>query len=55
MNKKRLGLVRLCEQTVDLWFAEIERDTIARGVSTLVKDLKKKLVRGICKYNKYDQ
>jgi len=36
---------------VELWFAKIERDVIARGVFTSVSDLKKKLMRYIRKYN----
>lgn len=37
---------------VELWFAKIERDVIARGVFTSVKDLEKKLMRYIRHYNK---
>ena len=37
---------------VELWFAKIERDVIARGVFTSVPDLKRKLMRYIRKYNK---
>ena len=37
---------------VELWFAKIERDVIARGVFTSVKDLAKKLMRYIRHYNK---
>ncbi len=37
---------------VELWFAKIERDVIARGVFTSVKDLAKKLMRYIRQYNK---
>jgi transposase len=37
---------------VELWFARIERDVIARGVFTSVKDLNKKLMRYIRHYNK---
>jgi transposase len=37
---------------VELWFAKIERDVIARGVFTSVKDLSKKLMRYIRQYNK---
>ena len=37
---------------VELWFAKIERDVIARGVFTSVKDLKRKLMRYIRQYNK---
>lgn len=36
---------------VELWFAKIERDVIARGVFTSVTDLKRKLIRYIRKYN----
>jgi transposase len=36
---------------VELWFAKIERDVIARGVFTSVHDLKRKLMRYISKYN----
>jgi len=36
---------------VELWFAKIERDVIARGVFTSVKDLAKKLMRYIRHYN----
>lgn len=37
---------------VELWFGKIERDVIARGVFTSVKDLAKKLMRYIRQYNK---
>jgi transposase len=37
---------------VELWFAKIGRDVIARGVFTSVKDLKNKLMRYIRQYNK---
>ncbi len=37
---------------VELWFAKIERDVIARGVFTSVKDREKKLMRYIRRYNK---
>ena len=37
---------------VELWFAKIERDVIARGVFRSVKDLDKKLMRYIRHYNK---
>ena len=37
---------------VELWFAKVERDVIARGVFTSVKDLAKKLMRYIRHYNK---
>ena len=36
---------------VELWFAKIERDVIARGVFTSVSDLKRKLMRYIGRYN----
>lgn len=36
---------------VELWFAKIERDVIARGVFTSVTDLKRKIMRYIKKYN----
>ena len=37
---------------VELWFSKIERDVIARGVFTSVKDLGRKLMRYIRAYNK---
>ncbi len=37
---------------VELWFARIERDVIARGVFTSVPDLKRKLMRYVRQYNK---
>ena len=37
---------------VELWFGQIERDVIARGVFTSVSDLKRKLMRYIRHYNK---
>ena len=37
---------------IELWFGKIERDVIARGIFTSVKDLKKKLMRYIRRYNK---
>jgi transposase len=36
---------------VELWFAKIERDVIARGVFTSTADLKRKLMRYIRRYN----
>jgi transposase len=36
---------------VELWFAKIERDVIARGVFTSVPDLKRKIMRYIRRYN----
>ncbi len=38
---------------VELWFAKIERDVIARGVFTSVSDLKRKLMRYIRQYNQH--
>lgn len=37
---------------MELWFSKIERDVIARGVFTSVKDLARKLMRYIRIYNK---
>jgi transposase len=37
---------------VELWFAKLERDVVARGVFTSVKDLARKLMRYIRQYNK---
>jgi DDE superfamily endonuclease len=37
---------------VEIWFARIERDVIARGVFTSVKDLSRKLMRYIRAYSK---
>lgn len=37
---------------VELWFAKIERDVIARGIFISVKDLARKLMRYISEYNK---
>jgi len=37
---------------VELWFSKIERDVIARGVFTSVKDLSKKLLGYIREYNR---
>ena len=37
---------------VELWFAKIERDVIARGVFTSLTDLKRKLMRYIRQYHK---
>jgi len=36
---------------IELWFSKIQRDLIARGVFTSVKDLARKLKRYISKYN----
>ena len=37
---------------VEIWFAKIERDVIARGVFTSVKDLSRKLMKYIRSYEK---
>jgi transposase len=37
---------------VELWFAKIERDVIARGVFTSVSNLQRKMMRYIRQYNK---
>jgi len=37
---------------VELWFAKIERDVIARGIFTSLTDLKRKLMRYIRHYNR---
>jgi len=37
---------------VELWFSKIERDVIARGVFTSVKNLAKKIMRSIRRYNR---
>jgi len=37
---------------VELWFAKIERDVIARGIFTSVKDLARKIRRYIAHYNR---
>jgi transposase len=37
---------------VEIWFAKIERDVIARGVFTSVADLRRKLMRYIRRYNR---
>jgi transposase/DNA-binding CsgD family transcriptional regulator len=36
---------------VELWFAKIERDLLARGIFTSLPDLKRKILRYIRKYN----
>jgi transposase len=38
---------------VELWFGKIERDLLARGIFTSVKDLAKKITRYIRYYNKH--
>jgi transposase len=40
---------------VELWFAKIERDLIARGIFTSVPDLRKKLRQYIALHNKTAQ
>lgn len=40
---------------VELWFAKIERDVIARGIFTSVTDLKRKLLKYIRRYNETSQ
>jgi transposase len=37
---------------VEIWFAKVEREVIARGVFTSVKDLSRKLMRYILAYAK---
>jgi transposase len=37
---------------IELWFAKIERDVIARGIFTSVKDLARKLMKYIRLYNR---
>lgn len=37
---------------IELWFAKVERDVIARGIFTSVKDLARKLMRYIRLYNR---
>jgi transposase len=37
---------------VEIWFSKIERDVIARGVFTSVRDLARKLIRYINRYNR---
>lgn len=37
---------------VEMWFSKIERDVIARGIFTSVRDLARKLMRYIRRYNK---
>jgi transposase len=38
---------------IEIWFSKIERDVIARGVFTSVKDLARKLMRYIRRYNQH--
>jgi transposase len=37
---------------VELWFSKIERDLIARGIFTSVKDLRRKIMKYVREYNK---
>jgi transposase len=37
---------------VEIWFSRIERDVIARGVFTSVRDLSRKLIRYVRAYSK---
>jgi len=37
---------------VEIWFSRIKRDVIARGVSTSVRDLARKLIRYVRSYSK---
>ena len=41
-----------CLNQVELWFAKISRDVIARGVFSSVADLRRRLMRYIREYNK---
>ena len=36
---------------VELWFAKIERDLLARGIFTSIPDLARKIRRSITRYN----
>jgi len=38
---------------IEIWFSKIERDVIARGVFTSVKDLARKLMRYVKRYNQH--
>ena len=40
-----------CLNQEELWFAKVQRDVIARGIFTSIKDLDKKLMRYIRQYN----
>jgi transposase len=40
---------------IEIWFSKIERDVIARGIFTSVKDLARKLMRYIRSYNRAPQ
>jgi transposase len=37
---------------IELWFSKIERDVIARGIFSSVKDLERKIMRYIRRYNR---
>ena len=37
---------------VKIWFAKVQSDVIARGISPGTKDLDKKIMRYICEHNK---
>src|SRR5438874_777932 len=37
---------------VELWFAKIERDVIARGIFTSIADLRRKIMKYIRRYNR---
>ena len=37
---------------VEIWFSKIQRDLIARGIFTSVKDLDRKIMRYIRSYNR---
>ena len=36
---------------VELWFAKIERDLLARGIFTSLPDLKRRILKYVRKYN----
>ena len=40
------------QQNLEIWFARIEREVIARGVFTTVRDLARKLMRYVRAYSK---
>ena len=48
---EKTAIQALDRKDVELWFAKIERDVIARGVFTSASDLKMKLMRYIRQYN----
>jgi transposase len=37
---------------VELWFAKIERDILARGIFTSIADLRRKIMKYIRRYNR---